>query len=205
MKNKKHCVSRYPVSVFIVTALLICSIAAALLVGCGAKDEALVFENAAYTIDYEMDTDTGEVTQDEQKIYVYVCGSVKTPGVYELPAGSRINDALCAAGGFAEDAAEEVINLAEPLKDGDKIYFPGKEEAEAGQTYEEASDDGLIDINSADATLLCTLPGIGDSKANDIISYRNLNGPFETVEDIMKVPGIKNAAYMKICDKITVK
>lgn len=135
-------------------------------------------------------------------ISVFVCGAVKCPGVVELPEGSRVNDALEAAGGFAEDAAREQVNLAAKVSDGEKLYFPTCEEA--ASATEEKSGDGLININTASAEELCTLPGIGASRAADIIRYREREGAFVTCEDIMKVTGIKNSVYDKIKDRIKV-
>lgn len=135
-------------------------------------------------------------------ISVFVCGAVKCPGVVELPEGSRVNDALEAAGGFAEDAAREQVNLAAKVSDGEKLYFPTCEEA--ASAAEEKSGDGLININTASAEELCTLPGIGASRAADIIRYREREGAFVTCEDIMKVTGIKNSVYDKIKDRIKV-
>lgn len=135
-------------------------------------------------------------------IFVYVCGAVKCPGVVELPEGSRVNDALEAAGGFAEDASRDHVNLAARVADGEKLFFPTCEEA--ASVAEEKSGDGLIDINTASAEELCTLPGIGASRAADIIRYRERAGAFETCEDIMKVTGIKTSVYDKIKDRIKV-
>lgn len=135
-------------------------------------------------------------------ICVYVCGAVKCPGVVELPEGSRVNDALEAAGGFAEDASRDHVNLAARVADGEKLFFPTCEEA--ASAAEEKSGDGLININTASSEELCTLPGIGASRAADIIRYREREGTFETCEDIMKVTGIKNSVYDKIKDRIKV-
>jgi competence protein ComEA len=124
--------------------------------------------------------------------------------VVSLPEGSRVEDALDAAGGFAPDADETYVNLADWVTDGQKVYFP-----KIGEESQDASDsafsDGLVNINTADASLLCTLPGIGEARAQDIIAYREANGGFETPEDIMKVSGIKTSVYSKICDKIKVR
>lgn len=135
-------------------------------------------------------------------ISVFVCGAVTRPGVVELPEGSRVNDALEAAGGFAEDASREQVNLAAKVSDGERIFFPTCEEA-ASMT-EEKGRDGLININTASAEELCMLPGIGASRAADIIRYREREGAFVTCEDIMKVTGIKNSVYDKIKDRIKV-
>ena len=137
------------------------------------------------------------------EIRVYVCGAVEVPGVVSLPEGSRAEDALLAAGGFSEAAWRDYVNLAERVTDGQKLYFPTLEEADKLVTQD--SSDGRVNINTADAAVLCTLPGIGESRAKDIIAYRETNGVFESCEDIMKVPGIKNSVYSKISDMITVK
>ena len=138
-------------------------------------------------------------------IYVHVCGAVNEPGVVKLPEGSRGQDALEAAGGFAPGAAVDVVNLAEPLTDGVKLYFPTLEEAEDWQESEQAKESGLVNINTADVAQLCTLPGIGEARAKAIIAYRETNGNFQDIEDIMKVSGIKDSAFGKIRDLITVK
>ena len=156
-----------------------------------------------------IDSDTksaqdGSATMPENReIRVHVCGAVMTPGVVSLPEDSRAEDALEAAGGFAENAWRDYVNLAERVRDGEKLYFPTLEESESLTLQEPES--GLVNINTADVAMLCTLPGIGESRANDIIAYREANGPFGSCEDIMKVSGIKDSVYSKISDKITVK
>ncbi len=132
-----------------------------------------------------------------EMVSVYVCGAVRNPGVVELPADSRVEAALEAAGGFDG-------NLAAKVTDGEMLYFPTRQEADVRQQEREAAQAGLININTADAAALCTLPGIGEARARDIISCRESEGPFESCEDIMKVPGIKDSVYEKIKDKITV-
>lgn len=146
-----------------------------------------------------------EEEQSEALLYVYVCGAVSCPGVVALEQGSRAEDALEAAGGFSETADRNYVNLAARLADGERLYFPTEEEALVPGEQERTAGSGLVNINTADAALLCTLPGIGESRALDIIAYREENGGFQTEEDIMKVSGIKTGAYNKIRDKITVK
>lgn len=145
-------------------------------------------------------------TQDGNSvIYVHVCGAVNAPGVVMLPEGSRGQDALDAAGGFTPDASEDFINLAELLTDGMQLYFPTREEAESLQESEREEKSNLININTAGVELLCTLPGIGEARAKAIVEYRESKGNFETIEDIMQVSGIKDSAFGKIKDLITVK
>lgn len=139
--------------------------------------------------------------QEEPDIYaVYVCGAVKNPGVYELSAGSRVYEAVALAGGLAEDASKTAVNQAEPLVDGQMIRIPTTEEADAftDEPGGASEDDGLVNINTADAEELKTLPGIGDAKAQSIISYREKNGAFQTVEDIKNIEGIKEGVFARL-------
>lgn len=152
-------------------------------------------------------TDPEQIPREEtaKEICVYVCGAVKEPGVVFLPDGSRAADALEAAGGFAAEAAEEAVNLAAKVSDGEKLFFPNREEYKAQSEAVEAASSGLVNINTADIMQLCTLPGIGESRAADIIAYREAHGDFTACEDIMQVPGIKESVYNKLSGKIAVK
>ena len=150
--------------------------------------------------------ETGDIAEtEEMRILVHVCGAVVNPGVVALPQGSRAEDALLAAGGFAEDASRDYVNLAGYVSDGEKLYFPTREEVSAGIQVQTEQDDGLVNINTADVAVLCTLPGIGEARARDIIAYREAHGDFKSCEDIMKVSGIKTSVYNKLSDKIKVK
>lgn len=188
---------------------------AGLLMGCGVPDAAYVVtqtEGAAgriETVEFpeaaeSAGAESGAQKASREQIYVYVCGAVATPGVYALPADSRADDALQAAGGFSEDAQTDYVNLAAKVSDGEKLYIPTRQEAEALSLGESAVSQGLVNINTADVPLLCTLPGIGESRAQDIVAYREKNGAFQSIEDIMKVSGIKTSIYEKLCDKITI-
>lgn len=178
-------------------------------------------------------TDRAELSdassEEEKTLVVHICGAVSAPGVYELPAGSRIIDAVEAGGGFLPEADEACCNLAEEIVDGCQIYIMTKSESCAeGQTEKKAGiqtspdsdmqttdrnvrsnsapalENGLVNLNTADIAALTTLPGIGESRAKAIISYREQHGAFAQIEDIMKISGIKQAAFSKIKDKITV-
>ncbi len=151
----------------------------------------------------------GNLPPEPAMIRVYVCGAVVSPGVVEIPQGSRIEDALAAAGGFLPGALAAAVNLADWAVDGQMLYFPTEEEGASWKPMPGSADSReeqsrLVDINTAPAALLCTLPGIGEAKAAEIIAYREAHGSFASCEDIMKVPGIKTNIYEKICDKITV-
>ena len=142
------------------------------------------------------------------KICVYVCGCVINPGVYELHENMRVYQAIEMAGGMTEYANYNYLNLADYLTDGQKIYVPDIDENLSNQVSPQALDNSsstLVNINSATKDQLMTLPGIGESRAVDIIAYRTTNNKFETIEDIKKVSGIKDAAFSKIKDLIVVK
>ncbi len=145
------------------------------------------------------------IDDNDVDIYVYVCGRVNAPGVYILPAGSRKYEAVLRAGGLAEDADASAVNQAEACCDGEMIYIPAKGENSEGEDIplSDAADD-RININTADSSELQTLKGIGASRAEDIIDYREKNGKFEDAESIMKVPGIKQGTFDRIKDKIRV-
>jgi competence protein ComEA len=127
---------------------------------------------------------------------VYVSGAVATPGVYTLPAGSRVDAAVQAAGGFLPGAEQESINLAKPLEDGQQIDVPGIVDTSHVNA-------GRVNINTATATELDALPGIGPTTAQSIVDYRLQNGPFQAIQDIQNVPGIGPATYDGIKDYIT--
>jgi len=127
---------------------------------------------------------------------VYVTGAVQSPGVYKLPEGSRIADAVNAAGGMAPGAEQEGINLAATLNDGDQINVPGI----VNTSHVNA---GRVNINTATLEELDSLPGIGPTTAQSIIDYRLKYGLFQSIEDIQKVPGIGPVTYDRIKDFIT--
>jgi len=135
---------------------------------------------------------------------VSVDGAVNKPGNYTLPPGSLVDDAVRAAGGPTADADLERINLARELRDGDQVHVPRFGEVLPTPTPYGLSADGRVDINLADAALLETLPGIGPAIAQRIIEYREMNGPFATIEEIQKVSGIGLAKFEGIRGTITV-
>lgn len=151
-------------------------------------------------------------TPASKEIAVYICGAVKKPGVYKFNTASRVCDAVKAAGGFKKNADTISINQAEYLKDGEQITIPVKNYLKPGTSGDGNSDNSnnsktfsnLVNINQADENELMTLPGVGKSKAASIIEYRNKNGNFTKIEDIMKITGIKEGVFNKIKDKITI-
>lgn len=157
--------------------------------------------------------ETSEKTEEqEEKIIIYITGEVINEGVYELKEGSRIANAIEAAGGTKETANLKNVNLAYELEDGEKIYIPNiNEEAEEiiqdGNTgiIGEENKEKVININKANTEELQELNGIGESTAKSIIKYREENGKFNTIEDIMNVPGIGENKFENIKEQIKVK
>ncbi len=145
-------------------------------------------------------------TVDGGRIYVYVCGEVISPGVYETDADSRVFEVISLAGGTTEEADISFINQAETVYDGERIYVPaiGEYDITYGVSTGPDTDDARININTADIAGLQQIKGIGESRAGDIISYRESNGRFSSIEDIMNVPGIKQGTFDKIKDQIKV-
>ena len=140
--------------------------------------------------------------EPEAPLVVHVDGAVAAPGVYELPAGSRANDAVLVAGGVVEGADTSSINLAAPLADGEKVHVPLAGEASpapsagAGAAPEQAS--GPVNLNTAGVEELDALPGVGEATARAIIEDRERNGPFSSPEDLMRVSGIGEKKFEKL-------
>ncbi|MDO4869600.1 MAG: helix-hairpin-helix domain-containing protein [Bacillota bacterium] len=149
-------------------------------------------------------------------IFVDIGGAVQSPMLAELPQGSRVEDAITAAGGLTEEADISSVNRAEFLEDGQKIYIPEKlPEGEAGAAQDTvgaagyvpsaaAGTDGKININTADSTQLQELNGVGPATAQKIIDYRTSNGRFQSIEDIKNVSGIGDKTFDKLKDNITI-
>ena len=177
--------------------------------GCGAEQVTIsgnsgenVTEKALKHDDEDAGADESDTisSEDADYITVFVCGAVKNEGVYELEVGARANDGLEAAGGFSEDADTVAVNLADVLEDGQKLYFPvsGEQLTDASGAGQETSEQSLVNINSADAAELMTLPGIGEAKASQIVEYRRKNGAFSCKEDLKNVSGIGDNIYEKL-------
>ncbi|MCR5425374.1 MAG: ComEA family DNA-binding protein [Lachnospiraceae bacterium] len=172
-------------------------------------------------------TSGGAADASSGEIRVHVCGAVKEAGVVRLAPGSRAEDALRAAGGFTEEAATDILNLAAPVADGMQLYFPTREEAErelyapgsdlsagggsvpgsaGGQSGQPAllGDAGKVNLNTATAQELCTLPGVGETRAAAIIAYRREHGGFSEPEELMQISGIGERSFEKMKEYITV-
>ena len=192
-----------------------------------ASEENAVISDAAQEEDTAQAEDAAADGTDAQEnvIFVYVCGAVANPGVYELPEGTRVYEAVEAAGGFSEDAEETYVNQALILSDQDRLYIPTKEEASgeesggtaygvtngagtaaSGGTSSQDAESGsaLINLNTATQEELESLPGIGETRALAIIAYREEHGDFSSIEDIQNVSGIGEAIYANLKAYITV-
>lgn len=139
-------------------------------------------------------------------VVVHVAGAVVSPGVQRLPAGSRVIDAVDAAGGLRPDADAGRVNLAAELVDGTQVYVPAVGEAPppGGTGATTPPGDGLVDLNVADAATLETLPGIGPATAAAIIDHRERNGPFASVDGLLEVRGIGEAKLAQLRDLVRV-
>lgn len=217
----KECMRKLFMRLFLVSILLISL--------CGCADEADVYlasaEEASEMSREEdpkqnsgagrTDLQTEDAETGPELIFVYVCGCVKNEGVYRLPRGARVFEAIEAAGGFLPEADTSSLNQAEILGDAQKIQVISLEESERMRENSNAvvSDRNAgnntggssgVNINTADRTELMTLPGIGESKAQKIIDFREQNGAFGSIEEIMNVPGIKEGSFSQIKDLITI-
>ena len=199
----------------------------AALSGCSGRREPLVLEQDGNLQDLSGESavpveakegqgkESGEgteaVPEETGEIVVFVCGAVVNEGVYRLPAGARLCDALEAAGGFSEDADTSWLNLASFAADGQQIRVPTAEEGQelrekelSQQSSAAGRRDGRININTADVTLLQQLTGVGPVTAQKIVDYREQNGRFQSIEDLKNVSGIGDKTFEKMKDDITI-
>lgn len=186
-----------------------------MLVGCtGCKKQSYLETQSDLQEEHTKSADTTEEkkqqTEQVTEIYVQIDGAVKKPGVYTFSEESRVYELIEAAGGLLPEAYDLGINQAKRLADGEKIYVYTKEEIENGagttdtQNPKGQADDGKVNINTASVEELMTLSGIGETRAKDIIAYRNAHGAFSLPEDLKNVSGIGDSTYNKIADAIIV-
>lgn len=158
-----------------------------------------------------------ENLKENRKIFIHVCGAVKNEGVYQVEADARVVDVIKAAGGLTKEAASSGINQAKQLEDGMQVYVPTKKEVSKadsqipGLQKEDLqnsasvnSQNSAININTATKEELMKLKGVGEAKAVLIITYRENNGGFKEITDLMKIKGIKQKFFDKIKDNICV-
>lgn len=206
------------IKILILKSVLIGTLVVMCISGCG-KSTAEYLETEEI-VESENETEVLETTEEivisdetEAPCCVYICGAVEIPGVYTLPEGSRVCDAFAAAGGLKQNAAEDYWNQARVLADGEMIYVPTLEEAkerkESGDVSSmidsvDDSTNGKVNINTASKQQLMTIPGVGEAKAQAIISYREVNGSFSSIDEVKKVEGIKDGVFAKMKEYIVI-
>lgn len=178
-----------------------------------ADTNAAVLPETAAAEGAEMIVPKEEPQTPKKLCYVHICGAVAEPGVYQVAEGERIFRVVELAGGYTGDAVPEYLNLAAEVADGMKLMVPTAAEFAtmenrlftAADGQEPVSDTGKINLNTATKEQLIKLSGIGEAKAEAILKYRKEHGNFVRPEDIMNIPGIKQAAFDRIKDEITIK
>ena len=176
------------------------------------KDKNVENEYQQYIVDENEEVEEKDI--EKEKIKIHVIGEVQNTGMIELDEGARISDIIEAAGGSTENADLSKVNLAYEVEDGQKVYIPSINDERVEQyvtngsgegVVEEETKKGLVNINTATQTELETLSGIGPSTALKIITYREENGKFKSIEDIKNIPGIGDSKFENIKDFIYVK
>ncbi len=149
-----------------------------------------------------------EITEICKKsIYVYVCGAVVNPGVYKAEEDARVYQLIEMAGGILPEGAKNHVNQAAPVTDGEQLYVPFQSEVEMNVMDSKGEENGEkgVNINTAGLEELMTLPGIGESKAQSIIQYREEHGAFQNIEELTNIPGIKSGVYEKIKELVRIR
>lgn len=215
--------TRYGVTggkVAVALLLVVLTLVAAAGVWLSVGSSGVVIERSASSTGESGEDSGGETAGDAQTkatalVVVHVDGAVAAPGVYTLAEGSRVNDAVLAAGGLADGADTSTTNLAAPISDGAKVHIPTGEElaapvaaemssSGASSSASGAASSGLVNINTATSAELQTLSGVGEATAQAIIEDRESNGPFASTEDLMRVSGIGEKKFAKVKDHICV-
>ena len=173
------------------------------------EDGFAVVASGSVAEEHAADSDAAEGEPSVSMVRVHVTGCVANPGVYDVEEGSRVGDAVEQAGGFADDANSEVVNLARVVNDGEQIVIPSAEDESAqgegaGFTGSSSGQIARVNINTADIATLMTLDGVGEATAKKIVAEREDNGPFATVDDLTRVPGIGEKKLEALRDRVTV-
>ena len=172
-----------------------------------AKESNLQTEVTTVSKDEKEDKNQKEEVVEQDLITVDVKGAVKSPGIYDLPVGSRINDAVQKAGGLTDNADSKSINLAQRISDEALVYVPTKEEATSQEAHSNASntkENKKVNLNKASLEELKQVKGLGGKRAQDIIDHRETNGKFKSVDDLKKVSGIGAKTVEKLKEYVTV-
>ena len=172
-----------------------------------AKESNLQTEVTTVSKDEKEDKNQKEEVVEQDLITVDVKGAVKSPGIYDLPVGSRINDAVQKAGGLTDNADSKSINLAQRISDEALVYVPSKEEATSQEAHSNASntkENKKVNLNKASLEELKQVKGLGAKRAQDIIDHRESNGKFKSVDELKKVSGIGAKTIEKLKEYVTV-
>ena len=234
LMRKFNLSQRQLIAVAVVTVLAIVSVAIFIwMIAAGTSESfdrshnqanltqgAIVAENPQHTQEdksTDQPKDGHKIKEASPQMMVHVDGAVKSPGLYALQmANPRVNDAIQIAGGLAEDANGQGINLASPVEDGQKIYIPRKEAppeisqsdqnkaSSNKQTNSKRDKKTVVDINKATVDEFTKLQGVGEGLAQRIVADRQKNGPFKTTEDLMRVSGIGQKKFDQLKDNIRV-
>ena len=173
------------------------------------KETNLQAEVTAVSKDSSTEKEVKEEPVEQDLITVDVKGAVKSPGIYDLPVGSRVNDAVQKAGGLTEQADSKSLNLAQKVSDEALVYVPTKGEEVANQqtnlgVASLTSKDKKVNLNKASLEELKQVKGLGGKRAQDIIDHREANGKFKSVDELKKVSGIGAKTIEKLKDYVTV-
>ena len=173
------------------------------------KETNLQAEVTAVSKDSSTEKEVKEEPLEQDLITVDVKGAVKSPGIYDLPIGSRVNDAVQKAGGLTEQADSKSLNLAQKVSDEALVYVPTKGEEAASQQAgsgapSSTSKDKKVNLNKASLEELKQVKGLGGKRAQDIIDHREANGKFKSVDELKKVSGIGAKTIEKLKDYVTV-
>jgi competence protein ComEA len=152
------------------------------------------------TIAKQSDSSEGPASIKTPTIYVHVAGAVKSPGIYQLDSGSRVYDAVLAAGGFTAKANQASVNMARALNDGEQLLVSS---GTSGAVFEGSPASTLISLNQASASELEELPGVGPALAGRMIDWRTANGGFKAKEDLLNVAGIGDKLFAAVKDLVT--
>lgn len=174
---------------------------------CTKKETVQLKESSVEQVEKTKET---TVKEDISKsIYVYICGAINKPGVYELPSESRVYQAVEKAGGLTTEADQTYLNQAEALKDGARIYVPTQgeleKEPETLPVPGEQETTDKVNINTAKKEDFMSLTGIGEAKAVAILKYREENGSFQSIEELKNIEGIKDGVFNKVKENITIE
>ena len=211
IKKAGHLISHahFSRTMLVAAAVILMMITAAVFVYANGNKQNITINDNVEESEKSSDR-SSQVNQTEQNVFVDTGGCVKKPGVYEVPYGSRVFEVIENAGGLTEDADTSGINQAEVVTDGMKLTIPSVSEKKenissspANRSDTSSEVNGLININTADSQTLQEIPGIGPVTADKIISYRDTNGPFGSIEELTSVSGIGEKTFQKMKDRIT--